>query len=90
LTDAAAPFDAPARRRSSALFSKLGRGLRPYGLILPKLVFFGVFLVFPIGWAIVLSFESGSILGTMQYVGLSNYERLWSDSLFRRTRCCTR
>jgi ABC-type sugar transport system permease subunit len=83
LTGAATSLDGRAQRRSPAVLSRFGRGLRPYGLILPKLAFFGVFLVFPIGWAIVLSFESGSILGSMSYVGLSNYQRLWSDSLFR-------
>jgi ABC-type sugar transport system permease subunit len=83
MSDTAAALDSPRRRRSPAVLSKLGRGLGPYGLILPKLLFFGVFLVFPIGWAILLSFQSGSILGTMSFVGLSNYRRLLSDSLFR-------
>jgi multiple sugar transport system permease protein len=69
--------------RSSAARSKIARTLGPYGLILPKVAFFGVFLAFPIGWAILLSFQTGSILGTMKYVGLSNYHRLLSDALFR-------
>ena len=67
-----------------------GRGAQPsagkarlYGLILPKVLFFGVFLVGPIVWAIVLSFQTGSILGSRHWVGFSNYTRLMSDSLFR-------
>ncbi len=83
MSDAAATLEPTPREHSRATVSKVGRKLGPYGLILPKIVFFGVFLAFPIGWAIVLSFQSGSILGSMQYVGLSNYRRLLSDSLFR-------
>jgi len=74
----------PAGRAApSPLLIRVGSTLGAYGLILPKLLFFGIFLVFPIGWAILLSFQSGSILGTMSYVGLSNYHRLLSDALFR-------
>jgi len=83
VTDGATALERPAQQRAPLLLSRIGRRARPYGLILPKLAFFGVFLAFPIGWAIELSFRSGSILGKMQYVGVSNYRRLFSDSLFR-------
>ena len=38
--------------RAPLLLSRAGRYLRPYTLILPKLAFFGLFLAFPIGWAV--------------------------------------
>ena len=83
MTDAAtelgpAPTGRPSLRRTS-----LARKAGPYGLILPKVVFFGIFLVGPIVWAILLSFQTGSILGSRHWVGLSNYSRLMSDSVFR-------
>lgn len=84
MTDAPVTLEAIPRRRASPLV-RAGRGLRPYVLISPKVAFFGIFLAFPIGWAILLSFQSGSILGSMSYVGLSNYHRLLSDSLFLTT-----
>jgi ABC-type sugar transport system permease subunit len=83
MSDVAAALERRARRRPPALLGRVGRKLAPYGLVLPKFAFFGVFLVFPIGWAILLSFQSGSILGSMSYVGLSNYRRIFSDTLFR-------
>ena len=83
MSETAALLEPAAKRQKPPLLARIGRRLGPYGLILPKFVFFGVFLVFPIGWAILLSFQSGSILGSMSYVGLSNYRRLFSDSLFR-------
>jgi multiple sugar transport system permease protein len=46
-------------------------------------VFFAVFLVGPIVWAILLSFQTGSILGSRHWVGLANYSRLMSDTVFR-------
>ncbi len=81
MTDGPATVEPLPRRRSPAL-GRAGRAIRPYALISPKVVFFGLFLAFPIGWAVVLSFQSGSILGSMHGVGLSNYQRLFSDSLF--------
>lgn len=80
MSDTVATLERPRRRPALA---KVAHKLGPYGLILPKFAFFGVFLVFPIGWAVLLSFQSGSILGSMSYVGLSNYRRLFSDPIFR-------
>ena len=80
MTEASLAPTAPAR--SVPLLSRLRVRAAPYLLISPKLVFFGLFLAFPIVWAIYLSFESGSILGTLHYVGLRNYQRLFHDSLF--------
>src|SRR6185437_6460833 len=80
MTEATLAPTAPAR--SVPLVSRLRVRAAPYALISPKLAFFGLFLAFPIGWAIYLSFESGSILGTLHYVGLRNYQRLIHDSIF--------
>ena len=80
VNDTVPVLDSPSHRSSRRM---LGQRIRPYGLISPKVVFFGTFLVGPIVWALVLSLQTGSILGSRSYVGFSNYRRLWSDPLFR-------
>ncbi len=79
------PAPALAAAPGQSVLTRLGLGRRagPYGLILPKVLFFGVFLVGPIVWALILSLQTGSILGTRSYVGLANYRRLWGDTVFR-------
>jgi ABC-type sugar transport system permease subunit len=83
MADAAAALEPAPRPRTGAGWLRFRETTGPYWLILPKIAFFGVFLVGPIAWAILLSFQSGSILGSRHYVGVDNYRRLASDSLFR-------
>jgi multiple sugar transport system permease protein len=68
----------PAARRGSPI--KKTR----YGLIFasPALVFFGVFYVFPVGWAVWISLNEWSLLRDPEYVGLENYRQLLQDSEF--------
>ena len=68
----------PAARRGSPI--KKTR----YGLIFasPALVFFGVFYVFPLAWAVWISFNEWGLLNDPEYVGLQNYRELLRDSEF--------
>jgi multiple sugar transport system permease protein len=71
---------AAPRRRSRP---RLGL-LTPYLFILPGVVLFGVFILFPIVQAMQMSLYDWSILrgAASDFVGLSNYARAFSDDRF--------
>lgn len=50
--------------------------------LLPFVVLFGVFRVYAVGHAIVLSFQDIEGFGVSEWTGLSNYQRLLSDGTF--------
>jgi ABC-type sugar transport system permease subunit len=83
MSEASTTLTPPPTRRKQPRRAVVSERISPYGLILPKVLFFAVFLVGPIVWAVLLSFQTGSILGSRHWVGVSNYRRLMSDSLFR-------
>ncbi len=56
-----------------------------YYLISPIFIFFIVFMVVPFFWNIVNSFQSGSYLEPMKFVGFNNYINLFSNKLFLRS-----
>ncbi len=55
-----------------------------YGLIFasPALIFFSVFYIFPLGWAVWISFNEWGLLNDPTYVGLENYRQLLADAEF--------
>ncbi|MEU2660229.1 sugar ABC transporter permease [Streptomyces sp. NPDC007325] len=58
-----------------------GRRLAPYLFVLPALVLFAVFKLYPIGWSFVLSLFK-TVGGVDTFVGGENYSRLLQDPLF--------
>ncbi len=56
--------------------------LTPYLLVSPYVLHFAVFVAFPVAFSIVLTFHRWNIISPMEYIGLSNYERLLHDRLF--------
>ncbi|QJD77523.1 carbohydrate ABC transporter permease [Spirosoma rhododendri] len=56
--------------------------LTPYLLVSPYVLHFAVFVAFPVVFSIVLTFHRWNIISPMEYIGLSNYERLLHDRLF--------
>ncbi len=76
----------PSRR--SVGLRGLGRSLRrsnPVGYLftLPYLIFFTVFVAYPVGFAFYLTVHSWNIVRPEKpFVGFRNYERLLSDELF--------
>ncbi len=57
-----------------------------YLFVLPAVLFFGMFILFPVIQTIHYSFTRWSGLGTPQWVGFSNYFRaLFEDSIFKRS-----
>ena len=51
--------------------------------LLPSLIVFFLYRLLPLGWNVILSFESWSPLKPAQWVGLENYVEMWSyDDVF--------
>jgi len=53
-----------------------------YLFLLPSFVMLSVFVIFPIFKSFLLSFQDWNLLGTAQWIGLSNYSELIRDSYF--------
>jgi multiple sugar transport system permease protein len=56
--------------------------LAPYIFISPFFILFTIFFLFPTAFAVVLGFFKWAALGTPEFFGLRNYERLFSDRIF--------
>ncbi len=61
----------------------LGKALTPWFFLLPHLIFFLVFVVFPFFYGIVLSFFKADLIGTMEFVGFDNYVTIFTTEPFR-------
>lgn len=57
----------------------------PYFLVSPYLIHFAIFTAFPVGFSIYLTFNNWNIIAPMEFVGLANYKRLFSDATFWRS-----
>ena len=55
-----------------------------YAFVAVPMLFFFLFFLFPIGYAIYISFYDWGILGKLGYVGFRNYHDLWHDHRFWR------
>ena len=76
---------APTTQRLESLRSaKLKEALTGYGFVLVPMGYFLVFFIFPIGYAVYISFYDWGILGKIEPVGLDNYRLLLDDELFHR------
>ncbi len=59
------------------------RRYAPYIFLSPALLFYAVFFIIPVGFALYVSFHSWNMLSSMHFTGLGNYrELLVSDLLF--------
>ncbi len=57
----------------------------PYLLVSPYVVHFILFVAFPVGFSIVLTFHNWNIISPMEYTGLNNYVRLVNDKTFLKS-----
>ena len=57
----------------------------PYLLVSPYVVHFMLFVAFPVGFSIVLTFHKWNIISPMEYTGLNNYIRLFNDKTFLKS-----
>src|SRR5262245_25413236 len=54
-----------------------------WAFVTPAVVLIAVFALIPIGWALLLSFQSNNLLAPGHYIGLANYRALAKDPQFR-------
>lgn len=78
LSDAARAAVLPAPRTNS----KRQNTRAPYFFISPFYILFTIFFLFPTLFALVLGFFKWAALGTPEFFGVRNYERLFSDGIF--------
>lgn len=53
-----------------------------YALALPYVVFFSLFVAYPLVFSVVLMFHRWNVVTPMEWIGLKNFERLLGDPLF--------
>jgi multiple sugar transport system permease protein len=69
-------------RLETARSAKLREALVAYAFVAVPMLFFFLFFLFPIGYALYISFYDWGILGKIGYVGFKNYRDLWHDHRF--------
>ena len=62
--------------------AKVRKKLLPYFMVSPYLSHLLVFTMFPVIFSLFLTFFKWNIIGPMEWTGLNNWERLFSDRLF--------
>lgn len=84
--DRAAKPSRPAYKRQVPLWRRLRLpdrySLFGMGIIVPVLVFFLAFRLIPLAYSLWVSFHEWNLLRPMQWVGLQNYVRAFSDEAF--------
>jgi multiple sugar transport system permease protein len=73
----------PAAKRGSLFGARLREAGWGYAFVVVPLVVFGVFFLYPLGYAVYISFYDWGILGKIKPVGTQNYRDLFNDPLFR-------
>jgi len=57
----------------------------PYLLVSPYVIHFFLFVAFPVGFSILLTFHKWNIISPMEFTGLNNYIRLFNDKTFLKS-----
>ena len=57
----------------------------PYVLVSPYIFHFLLFVAFPIVFSIILTFNKWNIISPMEFIGLSNFSRLFQDKFFLKS-----
>ncbi|HCY74627.1 MAG TPA: sugar ABC transporter permease [Ignavibacteriales bacterium] len=57
----------------------------PYLLVSPYVIHFILFVAFPVGFSIVLTFHKWNIISPMEFTGVNNYIRLVNDKTFLKS-----
>lgn len=71
--------------RSTSRFASASRTLLPYLLIAPAMVVLFVFLLYPIGYMVYLSFFDWNMIKPMEFVGLENFINMFQNPEFVQT-----
>jgi multiple sugar transport system permease protein len=76
---------APAAKPSPTPLSKrLRRNLPAYLFILPGMLLFAVWVLYPLIYAFVMSFAEWNLIKESEFIGLGNYTRALQDPIFWR------
>ena len=59
--------------------------LIPYFLVLPYILYFLLFVAYPVVFSVVLTFNQWNIISPMKFIGLANYNRLFHDVFFLKS-----
>src|SRR5437764_6346310 len=70
----------PAEYRRAGARYRQQRNLRAYLFVVPYFVPFLAFLVFPLFWSVLLSFNQGGLLDSAKFVGLKNWRVIGADT----------
>src|SRR5207249_6150222 len=62
---------------------KVNRNWLGFWFMLPAMAILLLFLAYPLGLGVWLSFTDARIGRSGEFIGLENYEWLWDDSVFR-------
>lgn len=81
---AAATSRPPRSRRSGRRRARFHETLLGYSFAGPNLLLLGLFLLYPLGLAAVLSFTRYTGFGAPAWIGIANYADLLSDAVFWR------
>ena len=73
----------PSRRRRQPVGA--GESATAYAFVAPNMLLLLVFVLVPLGWAVLVSLQQTNGFGAGVFVGLTNYGRLFSDPLFWRS-----
>jgi putative chitobiose transport system permease protein len=63
----------------------LPQRLTPYLFLFPALLILGLTVFLPVLHAFYLSFTSYDLVGSPQWIGIKNFQRLWTDKVFWKT-----
>jgi len=78
------PIGGRATRRAGFRWRDVREQLTAFSFVVPALVLLSIFLLYPIGFVVYLSFQKWNLLGSPQPVGLANYEFIFGDAGFFR------
>src|SRR3954468_1364093 len=72
------------RRRESMANARVREALVGYGFVLPPMAVLAVWYLYPLVYAVYISFFDWGVLGKLASVGTENYRTLFHDALFQR------
>ncbi len=65
--------------------NKLLKKAVPYLMVTPAMSIFLVFAIFPIFYMVFISFFKWNMIGSMKYIGFSNYTNMFADEVFKKS-----
>lgn len=70
------------RRSISGALKQFASAALPYAMVAPAMAVFSVFILYPIGYMVYLSFFKWNMIGPKTFVGLENFTGLLTDKAF--------